>query len=123
MIRQIHIATMGVALTVLLAGGAAIYAQGSGGPRGRGPGGFGPGGPPAAGLALRELNLNDTQQEQVRQLMTQYREQVGALNDRLESDIRALLTPEQQQKADTLRADREARMKERRQRNQTPNVP
>ena len=112
--RPIRFVVVVAAVVALLAGGAAIYAQGPGGARGRGPGGVGPGGPPAA-MMLRELNLNDSQREQVRQLMTQYREQVGALNDRLESDIRALLTPEQQQQADKRRADRQARMKERRQ--------
>jgi Spy/CpxP family protein refolding chaperone len=69
-------------------------------------------------MPLRELNLSDAQQEQVRQLMTQYREQVRALNDRLEADIRALLTPDQQQKADKLKAEREAQMKQRRQQRQ-----
>jgi Spy/CpxP family protein refolding chaperone len=115
MIRQIHIGTVSVVLAVLLAGGAAMYAQapGAGGARGRGQGGFGPAAPPVA-LALRELNLTDAQQAQVRQLMTQYREQVRGLNDRLETEIRALLTPEQQQQADKLRAERAARTKERR---------
>jgi len=112
--RPIRFVVGVAAVVALLVGGAAIYAQGPRGVRGRGPGGVGPGGPPAA-MMLRELNLSDAQREQVRQLMTQYREQVGALNDRLESDIRALLTPEQQQQADKLRADRDARMKERRQ--------
>ena len=115
MTRHIRIGIAGAVLTALLAGGAAMYAQAPDrGARGRGPGGFGPGGPPV-GMALRELNLSDAQQEQVRQLMMQYREQVRALNDRLNGDIRALLTPEQQQKADALRAEREARMKQRRQ--------
>ena len=35
--------------------------------------------------------------------------------DTLEQDIRAILTPEQQQQADKLRADREAKVKDRRQ--------
>lgn len=114
MVRPIRIVALIAALVALLAGGAALYAQGgSGGGRGRAAGGFGPGGP-GFGLPLRELKLTDAQREQVRQVMEQYRPQFQALNDRLASDIRALLTPEQQQQADKLRADREARMKERR---------
>ena len=114
MIRQIHIGIMSVALTGLLAGGAAAYAQA---PEagGRGPGFRGPGGP-QAGLALRELGLNDAQQEQVRQISQQHREQMRLLNERFEADVRALLTPEQLQKADALRAERDARMKQRRER-------
>ena len=117
MVRPIRIVAMMAALIALLAGGAALYAQGGpGGGRGRGgPGGFGPGGP-GAGLALRELDLSDAQRQQVRAVMEQYRPQFKALNDRLERDIRAVLTPEQQQKVDKLRAEREARGKERRQR-------
>ncbi len=115
MSRSIRIATVIAALIALIAGGV-LYAQaqGPGGRSGRGPG-FGPGGPPPMGLPLRELNLTDGQQAQVRQLMTQYREQVRSLNDRLEGDIRAILTPDQQQQADTLKAEREAKMKQRRQ--------
>ena len=113
MARPIRIVTMIAALIALLAGGA-LYAQAQGpGGRGGGPGGFGRGGPD--GLPLRALNLTDAQQEQVRQLMTQYREQVRALNDRLEGDIRALLTPDQQQQADKLKAEREVQIKQRRQ--------
>ena len=112
---HIRIGIASVVLTALLAAGAAIYAQAADrGARGRGPGGFARGAP--VGLALRELNLSESQQEQVRQLMMQYREQVQVLNDRLEGDIRSLLTPEQQQQADKLRADREAQRKDRRQR-------
>ena len=116
MVRPIRIVAMIAALVALLAGGVALYAQGGpGGGRGRGAGGFGPGGP-GAGLPLRELNLTDAQREQVRQVMEQYRPQFEALNERVQSDIRAILTPEQQQQADKLRADREAKMKARRQR-------
>ena len=43
--------------------------------------------------------------------MEQYRPQFQALNDRLQGDLRAILTPEQQQQADKLRADREAKAK------------
>jgi Spy/CpxP family protein refolding chaperone len=68
------------------------------------------------GLPLRELTLTDAQQQQVRQIMEQYRPQFQALNERMESDIRAVLTPEQQQQADKLKADRQARIQQRRQR-------
>lgn len=115
MVRPFRIVMVIAALVALLVGGVAIYAQvGPGGGR-RGAGGFGPGGP-GAGLPLRELNLTEAQREQVRSAMEQYRPQFQALNDRLQGDIRAILTPEQQQRADKLRAGRETKMKERRQR-------
>ena len=111
MLRPIRIVMVIAALVALLAGGVALYAQGGpGGGRGRGAGGFGPGGP-GFGLPLRELNLTEAQREQVRGVMEQYRPQFQALNDRLQGDLRAILTPEQQQQADKLRADREAKAK------------
>jgi Spy/CpxP family protein refolding chaperone len=122
MVRPIRIVAVIVALIALLAGGAALYAQaqGTGGPRGAGRG-FGPGGPGAAGLPLRALKLTDAQQQQVRQIMEQYRPQFQALNERVASDIRAILTPEQLQQADKLKADRDARAQQRRQkRSQQP---
>ena len=74
-----HFRIVGVtALVAALAGGALTYAQGpADGPRGRGPGG------PQGGLALRELDLTDAQQEQVRQLTQQNREQMRSLVDRM----------------------------------------
>lgn len=64
----------------IVAGGALVSAQGpADGPRGRGPG---PGGP-QAGLALRALDLTEAQQEQVRQLTQQNREQMRSLMDRM----------------------------------------
>ncbi len=121
MVRPIRIVMAVAALVALLGGGVAIQAQGGPGGGRRGAGGFGPGGP-GAGLPLRELNLTEAQREQVRSVMEQYRPQFQALNDRLQADIRAILTPEQQQQADRLRADREATRKERRQRTRTPSV-
>ena len=118
MVRPIRIVMVIAALVALLAGGVAIQAQGGGGGRDRGRGGFGPGGGPGAGLALRGLTLTEAQREQVRSVMEQYRPQFQALNDQVERDIRAILTPEQQQQADTLRADREARLKQQPQRRQ-----
>jgi Spy/CpxP family protein refolding chaperone len=114
MVRLIRLVMVAVALVALFAGGVAMHAQDRGAGRGRGAGAFGPGAPPAA-MMLRELNLTDAQRQQVRQIMEQYRPQFEELNNRLQNDIRAVLTPEQQQQADRLRAEREGRMKERRQ--------
>ena len=114
MVRPIRIVMVVAALVALRGGGVAIHAQGGPGGGRRGAGGFGPGGP-GAGMPLKELNLTEAQREQVRSVMEQYRPQFQALNDRLQSEIRAILTAEQQQQADKLRADRQATMKERRQ--------
>ena len=69
--------TTAAALTAVLAGGVA-FAQGPGG--GRGPGG--PGGPDA-GLPLRGLNLTEAQQEQVKTVRQQYRDQNRAAAEKL----------------------------------------
>jgi len=160
MVRRFHLLTVLAFVVGLLAGGALAYAQGPepGGPRGRGPG-FGAGGP-QAGLSLRALDLTDAQQEQVRQLTQQNREQMRGLMDRmraaqdarrqaveaipfnesqvrsamkdvadveadlavaearLQADIYALLSADQQQRLQKLRADRETRAKERAQQQQ-----
>jgi len=78
--------TLTAALAVLLAGGA-TYAQGPGpgGRNGRGPGGFGPGG----GLPLRALNLTEAQQQQVRTLTQQNREQARSVAQRLRTAMEA----------------------------------
>jgi protein CpxP len=83
MIRHFRFLGLSALVAALVTGGALAYAQGpqSGGPRGRGPG-FGPGGP-QAGLSLRALDLTEAQQEQVRQLSQQSREQMRALMDRM----------------------------------------
>ena len=63
------------ALTSVLAVGVAA-AQGPGpGRGGRGPGGPGFPGGPGGGLPLRELNLSETQQQQIRDITQQYRDQ------------------------------------------------
>src|SRR3970040_1418883 len=83
MVRHFRFLGVSALVAALVAGGALAYAQGPGhgGARGRGPG-FGPGGP-QAGLSLRALDLTEAQQEQVRQLSQQNREQMRALMDRM----------------------------------------
>jgi len=143
-------------VVALLAGGVAM-AQGpraGGGPGGRGMRG---GGPFGAGLPLRELQLTDAQQEQIRDIRsrheTQLREatsrvetaraaqrkaveeipaneaQITALTQdlvqaevdvaiqasRLNTEVWSVLTPAQQAKAKELRAQRDARLSDRRE--------
>jgi Spy/CpxP family protein refolding chaperone len=79
-------------LTAVLAAGA-LYAQGPG-PGRRGPGGFGgPGafgrGGPGAGLPLRQLGLNETQQQQIRDVTEQYRERNRAAVEQLQAAMDA----------------------------------
>jgi len=78
--------TVTAALAALLAGGVAFaQAPDGGGRAGRGRGGFGPGG----GLPLRALNLSEAQQEQVRTLTQQYREQNRTAAERLRTAMDA----------------------------------
>ena len=81
MVRHFRILGVSALVAAVVVGGALAYAQGPepGGPRGRGPGFGGPG----AGLSLRALDLTDAQQEQVRQLTQQNREQMRSLMDRM----------------------------------------
>jgi Spy/CpxP family protein refolding chaperone len=152
--------TLTVVLAGLMAGGVA-FAQGQG-PGRRGPDGFrgpgGPGGPGGAGMPLQALNLSAAQQDQIKQLTEQFRQQnqdiaerlrtameaqrkavdtmpvdeglirsttqalVEAETDmaiqraRLQSEIFALLTPDQQTQAQKLQADRDERMQQQGQR-------
>ena len=160
MVRHVRVLGLSALVAALVSGGALAYAQGPspGSSRGRGLG-IGPGGP-GGGFAFRALDLTDAQQEQVRQLTQQNREQMRALMDRmraaqdarrqaieavpfnesqvrsamkelaeveadlavaqarLQADIYALLSVEQQQRLQTLRAEREARAKQRTQQQQ-----
>jgi Spy/CpxP family protein refolding chaperone len=83
MVRHFRVLGFSALVAALVSGGGLAYAQGPppDGPRGRGPG-IGPGGP-GAGLSLRALDLTDAQQEQVRQLTQQNREQMRAFMDRM----------------------------------------
>ena len=158
MFRSTRVLVSLVLALLLVAGGLALFAQApdAGGRRGGPPDVRGQG--PMVMLPLRQLGLSDAQQQQVRQLMQQFREQSRTLVDqvraaedarrtaveavpvdegriraamqqlfdrqtelaiqqaRLHSDIRALLTSEQQQQLDKLRAEREARFKQRQER-------
>ena len=76
--------TAAVAVVALLAGGL-VYAQGPRGGRPGGPGGRGP----LAGLPLRELQLSDAQQEQVRQIRGRHETQVRDAMTKLETARRA----------------------------------
>jgi protein CpxP len=75
------------AVAALLSAGSAVLAQDSsgGGPRRGGPGGpaFGRLGGPGPGLPLRELNLTDAQQQQIRGVEQSHRDANKALEDRL----------------------------------------
>src|SRR6266480_3748368 len=93
--------TLTAVLAGLLAGGVA-FAQGQGPGRRGGPGGFGgrggPGGP--GGLPLRALNLTETQQDQVKQLMQQYQMQNQKVGEQLRSAMEA-----QRKAAETIPVD------------------
>jgi protein CpxP len=80
-------------LTALLTGvlAAGVYAQGPGGPGG-GPGrrgAGGPGGPGGMGLPLRALDLSDAQEQQIKTLTQQYREQNRGAGEKLRAAMDA----------------------------------
>ena len=153
--------TLTAVLAGLLAGGVA-FAQGPGAGRRGGPGGFGgPGGPGGpGGLPLQALNLTEAQQDQVKQLVQQFRAQNQNVGEqlrrameaqrkavetipvdeglirsttqalveaqtemaiqqaRLQGEIFALLTPDQQAQARKLQAERNQREQQQGQRGQ-----
>jgi Spy/CpxP family protein refolding chaperone len=81
----------GAAIAALLAGGATVLAQGPapgprrGGPAG--PGGFGRGGGSGLDLPLRELNLTDAQQQQVKAIRDRHRDESQQLSERLRTAL------------------------------------
>jgi Spy/CpxP family protein refolding chaperone len=82
-----YLAAAGAVAALLTTGGAAL-AQGdaAAGPRRGGPGGpagFGRLGGPGVGLPLRELNLSEAQQQQIRGVEQRYREQNQQLAERV----------------------------------------
>jgi Spy/CpxP family protein refolding chaperone len=78
----------GAAMAAMLATGASSYAQGPGfGRRGGGPGG--PPGVAGPGLALRELNLTDAQQEQVKSIRERHRDEAQQIGERLRTAMEA----------------------------------
>src|SRR5258706_15088562 len=84
--------TLSAVIAVLVgSGAAALYAQGAG--RGRGAGPFGPGGPGgpgfAAGFALGQLDLSDTQKQQIRDITKRHRDQTQPLVQRLQQAMEA----------------------------------
>src|SRR5437762_5128933 len=87
--------TLTAVLAGLLAGGVA-FAQGQGPGRRGGPGGFGgpgllgPGGPGGpGGLPLQALNLTEAQQDQIKQLMQQSRQENQNVGEQLRSAMEA----------------------------------
>jgi len=76
----------GAAIAAMLTTATTAIAQGRpGGPRERpgGAAGFGRLGGPGPGLPLRELNLSDAQQQQVREIEQRHRDAARQLGDRL----------------------------------------
>ncbi len=80
-----------IVVALVGSGAAALYAQG--GARGRGAGPFGPGGPGgpgfAAGFALGQLDLSDTQKQQIRDITKRHRDQTQPLVQRLQQAMEA----------------------------------
>ena len=81
----------GAAMVALLAGGATAFAQApEQGPRRGGPGApgaFGRGGGPGLDLPLRELNLTDAQQQQVKAIRDRHRDESQQLGARLRTAL------------------------------------
>ena len=85
---------VGAAIAALLAGGATAFAQGQGpGPRRGGPGGpegrgaFGRLGGPGIDLPLRDLNLTDAQQQQIKAIRDRHRDESQQLGERLRTAL------------------------------------
>jgi Spy/CpxP family protein refolding chaperone len=89
--KRFHSVIVITLFTALVAGGAA-FAQGFGG-RGRGPDGFGGlggrGGPGGFGLPLQQIELSETQRQQIRDVTQQYRDQNRQAVDQLRAATEA----------------------------------
>jgi len=80
----------GAVMAAMLATGASSYAQGPGfGRRGGGPGGPGGFGRPGVALPLRDLNLTDAQQQQVRDIRERHRDEAQQIGERLRTAMEA----------------------------------
>jgi Spy/CpxP family protein refolding chaperone len=65
------------------------------------------GGPGAFGLpGLRALDLNDAQKDQIKTITESHREEMRQIAERMRTQVLSVLTPEQQQKLNELRAER-----------------
>ena len=80
----------GAAMAAMLATGATSYAQGPGfGRRGGGPGAPGGFGGPGIALPLRDLNLTEAQQQQVRDIRERHRDDSQQIGERLRTAMSA----------------------------------
>ena len=80
----------GAVMAAMLATGASSYAQGPGfGRRGGGPGRPGGVGGPGVALPLRDLNLTDAQQQQVRDIRERHRDEAQQIGERLRTAMQA----------------------------------
>lgn len=77
-----------VVAALMAGGGAALYAQGRGGP-GRGAGPLGPGRGFAEGFALGQLDLSDAQKQQVRDITQRHRQTMEPVMQRLQQAMMA----------------------------------
>ena len=77
-----------VAAALMAGGGAALYAQGRGGP-GRGAGPFAEGRGFAADFALGQLDLSDAQKQQVRDITQRHRQAMQPVMQRLQQAMMA----------------------------------
>ena len=83
----------GAVMAAMLATGASSYAQGPGfGRRGGGPGAPGRFGGPGIALPLRDLNLTDAQQQQVRDIRERHRDEAQQIGERLRTAMQAQRT-------------------------------
>jgi Spy/CpxP family protein refolding chaperone len=65
------------------------------------------GGPGGLGLpGLHALDLNDAQKEQIKTITQSHREEMRQIAERMRTQVLSVLTPEQQQKFNELRAER-----------------